>query len=105
MHGALGLDEEDKEERKGSRGADMEQYEGASKKMKRRLKMAQKMFEKNKVSTVKKYLLVQPDPNWPKVEKILTMEKVRMDKKTGQPVFSYIKTPEYVSLQKEFEAV
>jgi hypothetical protein len=28
-----------------------------------------------------------------------------VDKKTGQKVFSYVKTPEYVSLQKEFERV
>lgn len=33
------------------------------------------------------------------------MEQVRVDKKTGKKVFSYVKTPEYVSLQKEFERV
>lgn len=41
---------------------------------------------------------MQPDPNWPKVDKILTMEQIRIDKKTGQKVFSYIKMPDYVSL-------
>lgn len=42
--GAMGLDEEEKEERK-NRGANemAEQYEGASKKMKRRIKMIEKL--------------------------------------------------------------
>jgi hypothetical protein len=50
-------------------------------------------------------LLVQPDPQWPKVDKILSMEQVRIDKKSGQKVFTFVKSPEYVSLQKEFERV
>jgi hypothetical protein len=105
-YGALGLDEEEKEERKNRGAGEMaEQYEGASKKMKRRIKMIERMQDKLKVGSGRKYLMVQPDPNWPKVEKILTMELVRVDKKTGQKVFSYVKTPEYVSLQKEFERV
>lgn len=33
------------------------------------------------------------------------MEQVRVDKRTGQKVFSFVKSPEYVSLQKEFERV
>jgi hypothetical protein len=33
------------------------------------------------------------------------MDQIRVDKKTGHKVFSYIKTPEYLSLQKEFMAV
>jgi hypothetical protein len=105
-YGALGLDEEEKEERKNRGAGEMaEQYEGASKKMKRRIKMIERMQDKLKVGSGRKYLMVQPDPNWPKVDKILTMEQVRVDKKTGQKVFSYVKTPEYVSLQKEFERV
>lgn len=82
-YGALGLDEEEKEERKGRTGINAEELEGVSKKMKRRLRMADKMQEKNRVSTVKKYLLVQPNPQWPKVDRSLTMEHIRTDKKTG----------------------
>jgi len=83
-YGALGLDEEEKEERKNRGAGDLaEQYEGASKKQKRRIKMIERMQEKFRVGTGRKYLLVQPDPNWPKVDKILTMEQVRVDKKTG----------------------
>jgi len=49
-YGALGLDEEEKEERR-TRGAGQfaEQYEGASKKVKRRLKMIERMQEKQRV--------------------------------------------------------
>jgi hypothetical protein len=72
-YGALGLDEEEKEERK-NRGANMEDYDGASKKMKRRLRMVEKMQEKNRVITSKKCLMVQPNPIWPRVDKLLTME-------------------------------
>jgi ATPase subunit of ABC transporter with duplicated ATPase domains len=87
-YGALGLDEEEKEERKNRGAGEMgEQYEGASKKMKRRIKMIERMQDKLKVGSGRKYLMVQPDPNWPKVDKILTMEQVRVDKKTGQKVF------------------
>lgn len=100
----MGLLEEEKEERKNPNDL-ADQYEGASKKMKRRLRMIEKMQEKNRVSTARKYLLVQPNPNWPKVEKILTMEHIRTDKHNGQKVFSFVKQPEYASLQKEFEAV
>jgi hypothetical protein len=68
--------------------------------------MMEKILDKNRVgASGKKYLLVQPNPHWPKVEKILSMEQVRVDKKTGQKIFSYVKSPEYVSLQKEFERV
>ena len=56
-YGALGLDEEEKEERK-NRGTNMEDYDGASKKMKRRLRMVEKMQEKNRVITSKKCLMV-----------------------------------------------
>lgn len=41
-YGALGIDEEEKEERKNRTNND-EQYEGASKKMKRRLRMVEKV--------------------------------------------------------------
>jgi hypothetical protein len=54
------LDKEEKEERK-NRGANElgEQYEGASKKVKRRIKMIEKIQEKNRVgASGKKYLLV-----------------------------------------------
>jgi len=62
-YGALGLDEEEKEERKGGRtGVHAEDYEGVSKKMKRRIRMMEKLHEKNRVSTAKKYLMVQPNP-------------------------------------------
>ena len=57
-YGAIGGHEEEKEDRKVNRSALEEQYEGASKKMKRRLRMVEKAHEKNRVSTVKKYLLV-----------------------------------------------
>jgi hypothetical protein len=33
------------------------------------------------------------------------MEHIRTDKQTGQKIFSFVKEPEYQSLQKEFEAV
>jgi hypothetical protein len=57
-YGALGLDEEEKEERKNRGAGDMDdQYEGASKKMKRRLKMIERMQEKNRIGQGKKYLL------------------------------------------------
>ena len=75
--------EEDKEERKGGADNYGNNYEGASKKMQRRIKLAQKQMDKNKISIVKKYLLVQPNPEWPKAERLLTMEQVRTDKKTG----------------------
>lgn len=67
--------------------------------------MVEKIQEKNRVSTAKKYLLVQPNTSWPKVDKSLTMEHLRTDKMTGQKVFTFVKSPEYQSLQKEFEAV
>lgn len=51
--------------------------------MKRRMKAASKLLDKNKVIMAKKYLLVQPDPNWPRIDRILNMEQVRIDKKTG----------------------
>lgn len=74
-YGALGLDEEEKEDRKNRGNGDLaEQYEGASKKMKRRIKMMERMQEKNRIGQGRKYLLVQPDPQWPKVDKILSME-------------------------------
>jgi hypothetical protein len=61
-YGALGLDEEEKEERK-NRGGDLaDQYEGASKKMKRRLKMVERMQEKSRIGQGKKFILVQPNP-------------------------------------------
>lgn len=54
------MDEEEKEERKnrGGAGEMAEQYEGASKKMKRRIKMMERMQEKLKVGSARKYLLV-----------------------------------------------
>ena len=79
------MDEEEKEERK-NRGANelAEQYEGASKKMKRKIKMIEKLHDKTRIGQGgKKYLLVQPNQSWPKVEKILGMEQVRIEKKTG----------------------
>ena len=63
------------------------------------------MQDKNRIGSNKKFLLVQPNAQWPKVDKILSMEQVRVDKRTGQKVFSFVKSPEYVSLQKEFETV
>lgn len=44
--------------------------------------MIERMQEKQRVG-VKKCLLVQPDQMWPKIEKILSMEQVRVDKRTG----------------------
>lgn len=73
-YGALGLEEEEKEERKNRGGNIEDQYEGASKKMKRRLRMIEKIQEKNRVIASKNYLMVKPNPQWPRVEKILTME-------------------------------
>jgi hypothetical protein len=58
-YGALGLDEEEKEERKNRGAGEMaEQYEGASKKMKRRIKMIERMQDKLKVGSGRKYLMV-----------------------------------------------
>lgn len=56
----MGLDEEEKEERKnrGTGGQMAEQYENASKKMKRRLKMIERMQEKSRIGQGRKYLLV-----------------------------------------------
>eukprot|EP00347_Sterkiella_histriomuscorum_P013411 403364808 len=104
-YGAIGGHEEEKEDRKVNRSALEEQYEGASKKMKRRLRMVEKAHEKNRVSTVKKYLLVQPQAEWPRVDKSLKMEHIRSNKETGQKIFSFIKLPEYQILDKEFKAV
>lgn len=59
-------------------------YQGVNKKMKRRLKLMEKQMEKNRVNTSKRYLLIQPNSQWPKVDKqLLTMEKIRIDKNTG----------------------
>ena len=58
-YGALGLDEEEKEDKK-NRGQNAEDYEGMSKKVKRRLQMVEKMQEKNRVLQSKKYVMVQP---------------------------------------------
>ena len=67
-------EEEEKEDRKNRGNGDLaEQYEGASKKTKRRLKMVERLQEKNRIGQ-KKCLLVQPDAQWPKVDKILSME-------------------------------
>lgn len=43
MHGAIGLEEDEKEERKGRGNNNFDEMEGASKKMKRRLKMVQRL--------------------------------------------------------------
>jgi len=91
---------EDREEVKQGGMADM--YEGASKKQKRILKMQERMM-KNKAIALKRMILVQPDPSWPRVDRLLGMEVVGSEQ--GLKKFSYVKYPEYDSLQKEFEAV
>lgn len=99
------MNEQAKEERK-NRGTGLDdQFEGASKKMKRRIRMIEKVVEKNRVNTAKKYLLVQPDPKWPKVERLLTMEHVRTNKDTGQKIFSFVKLPDFKIIDREFKAV
>ncbi len=80
-------------------------YEHASKKMKRRLRMMEKHSEKVKaVGSSKGAALAQPDLNWPRMDRLLTMDQIGMDT-TGRKLFSFTKTPAYVSLQKEFETV
>ena len=49
--------------------------------------------------------MVQPDPKWPRVERLLTMEHIRTNKSTGQKIFSFIKLTEYQIIEKEFKQV
>lgn len=54
-YGALGLDDDEKEEkRKRGAGTYDDDYEGASKKMKRRLKMIERMQDKMRIGQGKK---------------------------------------------------
>lgn len=106
--GALGLDEDNREERKQANAADQieAQMEGASKKQKRRMAaMAKQIKDKQKSMTFRKYLFVQPNASWPRPPaKFLTMEVLRT-KPNGTKVLTFKQSPEYEMLQKEFKAV
>ena len=55
----MGHDEEEKEEKRNRGAVGDHQYEGASKKVKRRLKMVERMQEKSRIGgQSKKYMLV-----------------------------------------------
>ena len=62
--------------------------------------------QKKVIANSKRQILCQPEQHWPRIDpKILTMKQVAIDKKTGDKIFSFVKSPEYHSLQKEFNAV
>jgi len=66
------------------------------------------MYTKNqdrKVVTQRKFMFVQPPDNWPRPPaKFLSMEVART-KPNGAKVFTFRKSAEYESLQKEFKRV
>jgi len=62
--------------------------------------------QKKVIASSKRQVLCAPEPNWPRIDpKVLTMKQVATDKLTGYRIFSFVKSPEYLSLQKEFNAV
>jgi hypothetical protein len=65
------------------------------------------MRAKNKVVVVnKRQVLCAPDPKWPRVDAgFLNMKEISSDPKAGFRVFTFVKSPEYQSLQKEFNRV
>ena len=84
-----------------------ELLEGYSKKMKRMILLQEKLKQRNRVVVFnKKQVLCTPDPKWPRIDAaFLSMKQVATDSKTGNKVFSFVKSPEYLSLQKEFARV
>lgn len=93
------------EDKKEEAKADL--LEGYSKKMKRMILLQEKMKQKNRVITVsKKQILCTPDSKWPRVDAgFLSMKMISEDPKTRCRYFSFVKSPEYQSLQKEFNEV
>ena len=81
--------------------------EGYNKKQKRMILLQEKLKQRNRVVVVsKKQVLCSPDPKWPRIDpSFLTMKQVSSDPKTGCKIFSFVKSPEYQSLQKEFARV
>ena len=54
----------------------------------------------------KKQVLTTPKSEWPRPDaQLLTMKQIGRDKRTGSKVFSFVKSYEYKSLQKEFDQV
>ena len=84
-------------------------YDGYSKKQRRILIMQDKLAQrqqKNVVAISKRQNLCNPDSRWPRIDpKMLTMKQVSIDKETGDKIFSFVKSKEYHSLQKEFSMV
>jgi len=102
---------EEEEEKKGDNGLE-ELYEGASKRQKRQMKQMEKKMAQKQVGTAgtKRFFLVQPKPNWPRDPKMLRMERRapasdREEESKGGLRFTFVKEPEYVALQKEFEKI
>ena len=64
--------------------------------------MHKQIKEQHKAVSTRKYLLVQPNQNWPRPPaKFLTME-VEKTCDNGSKILTFVKSPEYQSLQKEF---
>ena len=62
--------------------------------------------QKSVVASSKRQVLCVPESTWPRIDvKMLGMKQVSVDKKTGERIFSFIKSADYHSLQKEFHAV
>lgn len=62
--------------------------------------------QKKVISNSKRQVLCVPETHWPRIDpKMLTMKQVAVDKNTGDKIFSFVKSREYDSLQKEFAVV
>lgn len=78
--------------------------DGYTKKQKRMILLQEKLKQRNRVVMVsKKQVLCSPDPKWPRIDNILTMKQ--LGEVNGYKLFTFVKSDEYHSLQKEFNRV
>lgn len=102
--------EQEEEKREGNGLEDL--YEGASKRQKRLMKQQEKKMAQKQAGTAgtKRFVLVQPKPNWPRDPRMLKMHRKpamseNEEESKGGLRFTFAKEPEYVVLQKEFEQI
>ena len=80
-----------------------------TKKQRRMLLLQEKMANRTKKTVIansKRQVLCTPEQNWPRIDsQFLSMKQVAVDKVTGDKIFSFVKSREYHSLQKEFAVV
>ena len=102
-----GKDHEEGKDREGAQGAgnvrrqirDMGMY---TKKQRRMLLLQEKVANRNQktvIASSKRQVLCAPEQHWPRIDpQMLTMRQVAVDKKTGDRIFSFVKSRAYHSL-------